>query len=158
VNQVEWVQNKKIQINFILVKLKQIMVTNEIKELASYIFQIHSGIEHLGLIDLEGHVVLDQSSKATTPNEPNADRVLFYYQVSSRRTRREHFDEVYGETTYIHIMRKKMQQLMVYVPMFTVYLTLEHAINQDEVAIIAQSIHNIDSEIINKAAKSLLYK
>jgi MFS superfamily sulfate permease-like transporter len=55
-------------------------------------------------------------------------------------------------------MRKKMQQLMVYVPMFTIYLTLEHAINQDEVAIIAQSIHNIDSEIINKAAKSLLYK
>jgi hypothetical protein len=158
VNQVEWVQNKKIQINFIVVRLKQIMITSEIKELASHIFQLHSGIEHLGLIDLEGHVVLDQSSKATTPNEPDADRVLFYYQVSSRRTRREHFDKDYGETTYIHIMRKKMQQLMVYVPMFTIYLTLEHAINQDEVAIIAQSIHNIDSEIINKAAKSLLYK
>jgi len=134
------------------------MVTNEIKELADHIFQIHSGIEHLGLIDLEGHVVLDQSSKATVPNEPDADRVLFYYQVSSRRNRREHFDEAYGKTTYIHIMREKIQQLMVYIPMFTVYLTLDHAINQDEVAIIAQSLHNTDSEIIDKAAKSLFYK
>jgi hypothetical protein len=33
------------------------MTTKEIKELADHIFQIHLGIEHLGLIDLEGHVV-----------------------------------------------------------------------------------------------------
>jgi hypothetical protein len=134
------------------------MTTKEIYELAEHIFQIHSGIEHLGLIDLEGHVVLDKSSKATVANEPDADRVLFYYQVSSRRTRREHFDDVYGKTTYIHIMREKMQQLMVYIPMFTVYLTINHAVNQDEIAIIAQSLHNMDNEIINTAAKSLFYK
>lgn len=134
------------------------MVTDEVKKLAEHIFQIHSGIEHLGLIDLEGHVVLDQSSKASVPNEPDTDRVLFYSQVSSRRSRREHFDDVYGKTTYIHIMREKMQQLMIYIPMFTVYLTLDHAINQDEVAIIAQSVHNTDSEIIDTAAKSLFYK
>jgi hypothetical protein len=134
------------------------MTTKEIYELAEHIFQIHSGIEHLGLIDLEGHVVLDKSSKATVANEPDADRVLFYYQVSSRRTRREHFDDVYGKTTYIHIMREKMQQLMVYIPMFTVYLTINHAVNQDEIAIIAQSLHNIGDEIINTAAKSLFYK
>ncbi len=134
------------------------MTTKEIYELAEHIFQIHSGIEHLGLIDLEGHVVLDKSSKATVANEPDADRVLFYYQVSSRRTRRQHFDDVYGKTTYIHIMREKMQQLMVYIPMFTVYLTINHAVNQDEIAIIAQSLHNIDNEIIDRAAKSLFYK
>ncbi len=67
------------------------MTTKEMYELAEHIFQIHSGIEHLGLIDLEGHVVLDKSSKATVANEPDADRVLFYYQVSSRRTRRQTF-------------------------------------------------------------------
>jgi hypothetical protein len=134
------------------------MTTKEIKELTEHIFQTHSGIEHLGLIDLEGHVVLDQSSKATVANEPDSDRILFYYQVSSRRNRREHFDDVYGKTTYIHIMREKMQQLMIYIPMFTVYLTLDRAINQDEVAIIAQRIHNIDIEILDKAAKSLFYK
>ena len=134
------------------------MITTEINELAKHIFEIHSGIEHLGLIDLEGHVVLDKSSKATVANEPDTDRVLFYYQVSSRRTRREHFDETYGKTTYIHIMREKMQQLMVYIPMFTVYLTINHAVNQDEIAIIAQSLHNIDNEIIDRAAKSLFYK
>lgn len=134
------------------------MITTEINELAKHIFEIHSGIEHLGLIDLEGHVVLDKSSKATVANEPDTDRVLFYYQVSSRRTRREHFDDAYGKTTYIHIMREKMQQLMVYIPMFTVYLTINHAVNQDEIAIIAQSLHNIDNEIIDRAAKSLFYK
>ena len=47
---------------------------------------------------------------------------------------------------------------MVYIPMFTVYLTINHAVNQDEIAIIAQSLHNIDSEIIDRAAKSLFYK
>ena len=55
-------------------------------------------------------------------------------------------------------MREKMQQLMIYLPMFTVYLTIDHIVNQDEIAIISQIIHNIDHEITNKAAKSLLYK
>jgi len=134
------------------------MTTNEIRELAEHIFQIHSGIEHLGLIDLEGHVVLDQSAQSSSPNDPEGDRILFYYQVSSRRNRREHFDDVYGKTTYIHIMREKMQQLMIYIPMFTVYLTVSHEVNQDKIAIISQRIHNIDHEITDKAAKSLLYK
>jgi hypothetical protein len=134
------------------------MTTKEINELAEHIFEIHSGIEHLGLIDLEGHVSLDKAATANTPNDPDRDRVLFYYQVSSRRNRREHFDDAYGKTTYIHIMREKMQQLMVYIPMFTVYLTINHAVNQDEIAIIAQSLHNIDHEIIDRAAKSLFYK
>jgi len=107
------------------------MTTNEIRELAKHIFQIHSGIEHLGLIDLEGHVVLDQSAQSSSPNDPEGDRILFYYQVSSRRNRREHFDDVYGKTTYIHIMREKMQQLMIYIPMFTVYLTVSHEVNQE---------------------------
>jgi len=134
------------------------MTTAGINELAEHIFEIHSGIEHLGLIDLEGHVALDKAATANTPNDPDRDRVLFYYQVSSRRNRREHFDDAYGKTTYIHIMREKMQQLMVYIPMFTVYLTINHAVNQDEIAIIAQSLHNIDHEIIDRAAKSLFYK
>jgi len=134
------------------------MTTAGINELAEHIFEIHSGIEHLGLIDLEGHVSLDKAATANTPNDPDRDRVLFYYQVSSRRNRREHFDDAYGKTTYIHIMREKMQQLMVYIPMFTVYLTINHAVNQDEIAIIAQSLHNIDHEIIDRAAKSLFYK
>jgi hypothetical protein len=134
------------------------MTTNEIRELAEHIFEIHSGIEHLGLIDLEGHVVLDQPAQSSSPNDPDRDRILFYYQVSSRRNRREHFDDVYGKTTYIHIMREKMQQLMIYIPMFTVYLTVSHEVNQDKIAIISQRIHNIDHEITDKAAKSLLYK
>jgi len=103
-------------------------------------------------------VVLDQSAQSSSPNDPDRDRILFYYQVSSRRNRREHFDDVYGKTTYIHIMREKMQQLMIYIPMFTVYLTVSHEVNQDKIAIISQRIHNIDHEITDKAAKSLLYK
>jgi hypothetical protein len=133
------------------------MVNDEIRALSSEVFKIHPQIVHLGLIDLEGHVLLDQSAGSSEPNQPDKDRMMFYYQVGLRRSRREHFDGVYGNTTYIHIMREKMQQLMIYLPMITIYMTLDHGVNTDEIAKISQQIHNIDNEILDKASKSLFY-
>ena len=84
------------------------LVSEKIQNLAKEIFKIDSLIQHMGLIDLEGNVLLNQSSAASTPMEPDPDRIAFYNQLGVRRNTREHFDEAYGKTDYIHITREKM--------------------------------------------------
>lgn len=133
------------------------MISKEVRTLASEILKTDPQIIHLGLIDLEGHVLLDQSSASSDPIEPDTDRILFYYQVGLRRSRREHFNDVYGKMDYIHILREKMQQLILYLPLITVYLTIDKSVTPDRIAKIAQSIKNIDKDILNNAIKSLFY-
>jgi len=133
------------------------MVSQEVEKLADAVFKVDSKIIHIGLIDLEGHILIDQSAGASQPTEPDTDRIMFYYQVGLRRSRREHFDEAYGKTEYIHIIREKMQQMILYMPLITVYLTLNASITPDEVKIIAQRIENIDSESITNAIKSQMF-
>ena len=133
------------------------MASKEIRKLASEIFKIDPQIVHLGLIDLEGHVLIDQASASSEPYEPDKDRMMFYYQVGLRRSRREHFNETYGLTQYIHIVREKMQQLILYLPMLTIYLTLDKDLNPDGIAQIAKKIQNLDKRILESVASSLFY-
>jgi len=128
--------------------------SKEIEQLAKEIFNADSQIIHLGLIDLEGNVLLDQSSAASIPMEPDPDRIEFYNQLGVRRNTREHFDEAYGKTNYVHITREKMQQMILYLPMITIYLTLEKSITPEEVKVAAQKIKFIDNELIANAIKS----
>ncbi len=130
------------------------LVSKEVEQLADEVFRADPKIIHQGLIDLEGHVLLDQSSAATEPMEPDPDRVKFYNQVGLRRSSREYFDDSYGKTEYIHIIRENMQQMILYLPMITIYLTLEKSITPEEVKITAQKIKFIDNEIIANAIKS----
>lgn len=124
------------------------LVSEEIQRLAKEIFKIDSLIQHLGLIDLEGNVLLDQSSAATTIIDPDPDRVAFYKQLGVRRNTREHFDEAYGKTGYIHITRERMQQMILYLPKITVYLTLGKSMTPEEVKVTAQRIRLVSSDII----------
>lgn len=133
------------------------MVSKEIRSLASVIFKLDPQIEHLGIIDLEGHVLIDQSSASTEPFEPDKDRMMFYYQVGLRRSRREHFNEVYGLTKYIHIVREKIQQLILYLPMITIYLTIGKDISPDGIKKIAEKTQQIDQITIEKVVKSEFY-
>ena len=133
------------------------MVSKEIRKLASEIFKIDPRIVHLGLIDLEGHVLIDQASASPEPYEPDKDRMMFYYQVGLRRSRREHFNEAYGLTQYIHIVREKMQQLILYLPMLTIYLTLDKDLNPGRIAQIAKKIQNLDKQVLEGATNSLFY-
>jgi len=133
------------------------LVSQEVEKLADEIFKVDPKIVHVGLIDLEGHILLDQSAAASKPTEPDTDRIMFYYQVGLRRSRREHFDEAYGKTEYIHIIREKMQQMILYLPMITIYLTLDKSVTPDEVKIIAQRINSVDSESITNAIKSQMF-
>ncbi len=133
------------------------MASQEIRKLAGEIFKIDPLIAHVGLIDLEGHVLLDQSAVQSDPMEPSNERIMFYYQVGLRRSRREHFNREYGETNYIHIVREKTQQVVLYLPMITIYLTIDKSISPENVANIAKSIQGIDKLTLDKAVKSLFY-
>jgi hypothetical protein len=130
------------------------LVSKEVELLAVEIFKVDPKIIHQGLIDLEGHVLLDQSSAASEPTEPDPDRIEFYNQVGLRRSGREHFDDAYGKTEYVHIIRENMQQMILYLPMITIYLTLEKAMTPEEVKVTAQKIKFIDKEFITNAIKS----
>jgi hypothetical protein len=133
------------------------LVNEKIQKLASQIFKVDPLIQHLGLIDLEGHLLTDQTSASSVPIEPDDDRIMFYYQVGLRRGRREHFNDVYGQTDYVHIIREKMQQLVLYLPMITVYLTLDKQMTPDQVSQLAERIKNLDSNLLNDAIRSTFY-
>ena len=133
------------------------MTNEKIQKLASQIFKVDPLIQHLGLIDLEGHLLTDQSSASSIPNEPDEDRVIFYYQVSLRRGRREHFNDVYGMTEHVHITREKMQQLILYLPMITVYLTLDRSMTPNDVAELAEKLRNLDLKLVSDAIQSTFY-
>ncbi len=124
------------------------MASVESERLAKEIFSADPQIVHLGLMDLEGNVLLDQSSAASTPMEPDPDRIEFYHQLDVRRSAREHFDEAYGKTDYVHVIREKMQQVILYLPKITIYLTLEKSMTPDEVKATAQKIKFLDSDIM----------
>jgi hypothetical protein len=124
------------------------VATEESKRLAKEIFNANRQIVHLGILDMEGNVFLDQSSAAISPNEPDSDRIMFYKQLGVRRNAREHFDDAYGKTDYIHINREKMQQLILYLPEITIYATLEKSMTPEEVKSAAQKIKFLHREII----------
>ena len=134
-----------------------VLVNEKIQKLASQIFKTDPLIQHLGLIDLEGHLLTDQSSASSVPNEPDKDKVLFYYQVGLRRGRREHFNDVYGMTEHVHITREKMQQLILYLPIITVYLTLDRSMTPNDVAQLADKIRNLDPKLLSDVIKSTFY-
>jgi len=124
------------------------LVSEEIKQLAYEIFNADPNITHQGIIDLEGNLFLDQSASASEPTEPDPERIAFYKQLSQRRSTREHLDDTYGKTEYIHIVRENMQQMILYLPKMTIYLTLEKSITPDEAKAAALKIKLISSESI----------
>ncbi len=130
------------------------LASKEVKQLAAEIFNADQNIVHQGIIDLEGHVLLDQSSSASEPMEPDSDRIKFYNQIGLRRINRKYFDDSYGKTEYVHIIRENMQQMILYLPMITIYLTLEKSITPEEVKAAALKIKFIGNEFITNAINS----
>jgi len=130
------------------------LASQGVEKLADEVFKAEPKIIHQGLIDLKGRVLLDQSSVASEPMEPDPDRIKFYNQIGLRRNSREHFDDAYGKTEYVHIIRENMQQMILYLPMITIYLTLEKSVTPEEVKVAAQKIKFIDNEFFTNAIKS----
>ena len=112
------------------------------------IFKLNVNIKYFALIDLEGHIIAENSKSSMSFVETDADRIMFYHQIGTRRTKREDFDDVFGETSYIHIQRKKIQQLIVYLPATTIYLMIDNKTKPDKMINLVHGLQNIDTQTL----------
>ena len=130
--------------------------SKKFEQLSEEIFQIDNNIKYFALIDLEGHILVENSKDSTSFVETDAEKILFYHQMGTRRSKREDFDDICGETSYVHIQRKKIQQLVVYLPLVTIYLMIDNKVQPNELAAMAKNVQKIDKEKLNHVLNSIL--
>jgi len=130
--------------------------SKKFEQLSEEIFQINNNIKYFALIDLEGHILVENSKDSTSFVETDAEKILFYHQMGTRRSKREDYDDICGETSYVHIQRKKIQQLVVYLPLVTLYLMIDNKVQPSELAVIAKNIQKINKEKLNHVLNSIL--
>lgn len=130
--------------------------SKKFEQLSEEIFQIDNNIKYFALIDLEGHILVENSKDSTSFVETDAEKILFYHQMGTRRSKREDFDDICGETSYVHIQRKKIQQLVVYLPLVTLYLMIDNRVQPNELAAIAKNVQKINKEKLNHVLNSIL--
>jgi len=130
--------------------------SKKFEQLSEEIFQINNNIKYFALIDLEGHILVENSKNSTSFVETDAEKILFYHQMGTRRSKREDFDDICGETSYVHIQRKKIQQLVVYLPLVTIYLMIDNKVQPNELAAMAKNVQKIDKEKLNHVLNSIL--
>ncbi len=126
------------------------------ERLTEEIFQINNHIKYFALIDLEGHILVENSKDSTSFVETDAEKILFYHQIGTRRSKREDFDDICGETSYVQIQRKKIQQLVVYLPLVTIYLMIDNKVQPNELAAIAKNVQKINKGKLNHVLNSIL--
>ncbi len=122
--------------------------TKKFEDFSKQVFKLNVNIKYFALIDLEGHIITENSKSSMSFVETDADRIMFYHQIGTRRTKREDFDDVFGETSYIHIQRKKIQQLIVYLPATTIYLMIDNKTKPDKMINLVHGLQNIDTRTL----------
>ena len=130
--------------------------SKKFEQLSKEIFQIDNNIKYFALIDLEGHILVENSKDSTSFVETDAEKILFYHQMGTRRSKREQFEDICGETSYVHIQRKKIQQLVVYLPLVTIYLMIDNRVQPNELEAIAKNVQKINKEKLNHVLNSIL--
>ena len=130
--------------------------SKKFERLTQEIFQINNKIKYFALIDLEGHILVENSKDSTSFVETDAEKILFSHQIGTRRSKREDFDDICGETSYVHIQRKKIQQLVVYLPLVTIYLMIDNKVQPNELEAVAKNVQKINKEKLNHASNSIL--
>jgi len=130
--------------------------SKKFEQLSEEIFQIDNNIKYFALIDLEGHILVENSKDSTSFVETDAEKILFYHQMGTRRSKREDYDDICGETSYVHIQRKKIQQLVVYLPLVTIYLMIDNRVQPNELEAIAKNVQKINKEKLNRVLNSIL--
>ena len=118
--------------------------SKKFEDFSKEIFKLNVNIKYFALIDLEGRIIAENSKSSMSFVETDADRIMFYHQIGTRRTKREDFDDVFGETSYIHIQRKKIQQLIVYLPATTIYLMIDNKAKPNKMINLVHGLQNID--------------
>lgn len=122
--------------------------SKKFEDFSKEIFKLNVNIKYFALIDLEGHIIAENSKSSMSFVETDADRIMFYHQIGTRRTKREDFDDVFGETSYIHIQRKKIQQLIVYLPATTIYLMIDNKAKPNKMINLVHELQNIDTQTL----------
>ena len=118
--------------------------SKKFEDFSKELFKLNVNIKYFALIDLEGRIIAENSKSSMSFVETDADRIMFYHQIGTRRTKREDFDDVFGETSYIHIQRKKIQQLIVYLPATTIYLMIDNKAKPNKMINLVHGLQNID--------------
>jgi hypothetical protein len=130
--------------------------TKKFEGFSEEIFNLDSNIKYFAVIDLEGKVLVENSKNSLSFVNADADRIMFYHQIGSRRSKREDFDDVCGETLYIHIQRKKIQQLIVYLPAATIFLMIDNKLKSNELIKLVHKLQKIDKQKLNHVLNSIL--
>ena len=130
--------------------------TKRFEGFSQEIFKFDSNIKYFALIDLEGKVLVENSKNSLSFVDADADRIMFYHQIGTRRSKREDFDDVCGETSYIHIQRKKIQQLIVYLPAVTIFLMIDNKLKSNELFKLVHKLQKIDKQKLNHVLNSIL--
>ena len=133
-----------------------LMGSKNFDEFSKEIFKLDSNIKYFALIDLEGQVIVENSNTPVPFVEADAERIMFYHQIGTRRSKREDFDDIYGEASYLHIQRKKIQQLIVYLHSATIYLMIDNKSKSNELIKIIHRLQKIDKEKLDKVLNSIL--
>ena len=71
------------------------------------------------------NATLEARKEGKSSLESQKQQEHFCRQVSLRRGMRQEFDRSLGKVNYIHIERKNVTQIVVYIPLKTIFVTVE---------------------------------
>ena len=99
--------------------------TTNWQKIAEKILSLHKKMRFIAIIDLKGNIVEGIMKEGKTSLESQKQQEHFCRQVSLRRGMRQEFDRSLGKVNYIHIERKNVTQIVVYIPLKTIFVTVE---------------------------------
>ena len=99
--------------------------TTNWQKIAEKILSLDKKTRFVAIIDLKGNIVEGIMKEGKSSLESQKQQEHFCRQVSLRRGVRQEFDRSLGQVNYIHIERKNVTQIVVYIPLKTIFVTVE---------------------------------
>ena len=99
--------------------------TTNWQKIAEKILSLHKKTRFVAIIDLKGNIVEGIMKEGKTSLESQKQQEHFCRQVALRRKMRQEFDMSLGKVSYVHIERKNVTQIVVYIPLKTIFVTVE---------------------------------
>ena len=99
--------------------------TTNWQKIAEKILSLDKKTRFVAIIDLKGNIIEGIMKEGKSSLESQKQQEHFCRQVSLRRGMRQEFDRSLGQVNYIHIERKNVTQIVVYIPLKTIFVTVE---------------------------------
>ena len=99
--------------------------TTNWQKIAEKILSLDKKTRFVAIIDLKGNIIEGIMKEGKSSLESQKQQEHFCRQVSLRRGMRQEFDRSLGKVNYIHIERKNVTQIVVYIPLKTIFVTVE---------------------------------